>query len=161
MATLRLTPYRFRMTNTKTSPHNKQRDIKTLVATFMALTLLTAIGCRTTNVSSKGGVVAVNEEFSITVPASTTVKQGADTTITIALNRGPYFKRDVELKIKAEGIKLTPSSILVKASDKPDLQIQITATREAALGEYRVSVSGTPATGKQATTAFIVKVVAQ
>ena len=111
--------------------------------------------------SSTGTVSNDKGEFSITVPTSTTVKQGADTTITIALDRGPYFKRDVELEIKAEGIKLTPSSILVKASDKPDLQIQITATREAALGEYRVAVSGTPATGKQASTSFIVKVVAQ
>ena len=134
--------------------------LKTLAAIFLALTLLTATGCRTTNVSSKGGFT-LDEHFSITVPAQSTVKQGAATPIIIVLNRGPYFKRDVQLDIKTEGIDVTPNSVLVKASDKPEVQLQIAASREAALGEYRVTVTGTPTTGKPAVTLFIVKVLAQ
>lgn len=108
--------------------------LKTLAVIFVAPTLLTATGCRTTNVSSTGGVVTLNEQFSITVPAETTLKQGAETPINIVLNRGPYFKQDVQLDIKTEGIDVIPNSVLVKASDKPEVQLQIAASREAALG---------------------------
>ena len=135
--------------------------LKTLAVIFVALTLLTATGCRTTNVSSKGGVVTLNEQFSITVPAKTTLIQGAETPINIGLNRGPYFKQDVQLDIKTEGINVTPNSVLVKASDSPEVQLQIGASREAALGKYRVTVTGTPTTGKPAVTQFVVRVIAQ
>lgn len=135
--------------------------LKALAVIVGALTLLTATGCRTTNVSSKGGVVTLNEEFSITVPAETTLKQGAEAGIYIVLNRGPYFKRDVQLDIKTEGIEVTPSSILVKASDKPEIPLRIAAARDAALGDYRVTVSGIPTTGKPAIILFVVRVVPQ
>ncbi|HVR34385.1 MAG TPA: hypothetical protein VMS21_00885, partial [Methylomirabilota bacterium] len=115
---------------------------------------------RTTNVSSKGGFT-LDEHFSITVPAEHTLKQGDEIPINIVLNRGPYFKRDVRLDIKTEGINVTPNSVLVKASDKPEVQLHITASREAALGEYRVTVTGTPTTGEPAVTRFIVSVIAQ
>jgi hypothetical protein len=81
--------------------------------------------------------------------------------LNIGLNRGAYFKRDVQLDVKAEGITVTPRSVLVRASDQPEVPLQIAASREAALGEYRVTVTGTPSTGKPAATLFIVKVVAQ
>jgi hypothetical protein len=135
--------------------------LKTRAVIFVALTLLTATGCRTTNVSSEGGVVTLDEQFSITVPAETTLKQGTETPINVVLNRGPYFKRDVQLDIRTEGINVTPNSVLVKASDSPEVQLQIAASREAALGEYRVTVTGTPTTGKPAVTLFIVRVIAQ
>jgi len=135
--------------------------LKTLAVIFAALTLLTTTGCRTTNVSSEGGVVTLDEQFSITVPAETTLKQGTETPINVVLNRGPYFKRDVQLDIRTEGINVTPNSVLVKASDSPEVQLQIAASREAALGEYRVTVTGTPTTGKPAATLFIVRVIAQ
>jgi uncharacterized membrane protein len=77
------------------------------------------------------------------------------------LSRGPYFKRDVQLDIKTDGIDVTPNSVFVKASDKPEVQLHVAASREAALGEYRVSVTGTPTTGKPAVTLFIVKVIPQ
>lgn len=134
---------------------------KTLAVMCVALTLLTAVGCRTTNVSSKGGVVTLNEQFSITVPAESTLRQGDENSINIVLNRGPYFKRDVQLDIKTEGISVTPNSVLVKASDKPEVRLQIAASREAALGEYRVTVTGTPTTGKPAATLFVVRVIPQ
>ena len=103
----------------------------------------------------------MDEQFSITVPAETTLKQGTETPINVVLNRGPYFKRDVQLDIRTEGINVTPNSVLVKASDSPEVQLQIVASRQAALGEYRVTVTGTPTTGKPAVTLFIVRVIAQ
>ncbi len=133
----------------------------TLTVILAALTLLASTGCRTTNISGTGGVVTLDEQFSITVPAENTLKQGADMAITIVLNRGSYFKRDVQLDIKTEGIDVTPNSVFVKASDKPAVQLHVAASREAALGEYRVTVTGTPTTGKPAGTLFIVKVIPQ
>ncbi|OGV48021.1 MAG: hypothetical protein A2X49_13360 [Lentisphaerae bacterium GWF2_52_8] len=132
--------------------------MKTLITLFMMLGLITASGCWHT--SKQGGTAPVNEEFSITVPSSCTVKQGVETNITVSLNRGADFKRDLQLDLKADGISLTPSSILVKASDKPEVKIKITAANTAALGDYRVSVKGTPTSGKSASIEFTVKVVA-
>lgn len=134
--------------------------LKSLAVVFMALTLLTATGCRTTNVSSKGGY-NLDEHFSITVPARTTLKQGTETPIIIGLNRGAHFKRDVELDIETEGIDVNPHWILVKASDQPEVQVQLSASRQAALGEYRVTVTGTPTSGKPAVTRFVARVIAQ
>jgi len=136
------------------------RKLTTLAAVLVSLTLLTATGCRT-NVSGKGGVVTLNEQFSITVPAQSVLKQNAEKSIEIVLNRGAYFKRDVQLEIKVEGISVTPTSVLVKASDKPEVSLLIAVSREAALGEYRVTVTGTPTTGKPAVALFIVRVLAQ
>jgi len=127
----------------------------------MTLALLTASGCQGTNVSSQGGIVPLNEAFSITVPTPNTIKQGGNTTIAVVLNRGAYFKRDVQLVLDTQGITVTPSSLLVKASDRPDPQFQVNVARDAAIGEYRVTVTGTPETGAPTSTVFIVKVVAQ
>jgi hypothetical protein len=137
------------------------RKLTTLAAILVSLTLLMATGCGTTNVSSKGGIVTLDEQFSITVPAESILKQGSDRSIEVVLNRGAYFKRDVQLDIKASDISVTPTSVLVKASDKPEVSLLISAPREAALGEYRVTITGTPTTGKPAVTLFIVKVLAQ
>jgi uncharacterized membrane protein len=151
------------MTNaisSQTTTAGASGKLKIPAVILMALTLLTATACRTTNVSSKGGF-ALDEQFSITVPAKTTLKQGSETPIIIGLNRGAYFKRDVELEIKTEGIDVNPNRVLVKASDQPEVQVQLAASRESALGEYRVTVTGTPTSGKPAATRFIVKVIAQ
>lgn len=145
----------------QSAPAGRMGNLKALAAIVAALTLLTATACRTTNISGKGGVIALDEEFSLAVPAQSTLQQGAETPIQLVVNRGPYFKRDVQLDIKADGITVTPNSILVKASDRPEVQLQIAASREAALGEYRVTVTGTPATGKPAVTLFIVRVTPQ
>jgi uncharacterized membrane protein len=128
----------------------------------MALALLAVAGCKSTHhVSGRGGVVPLDEGFSITVPRSSTVQQGGETTVPIVLNRGADFKRDVQLEMRTEGIEVMPNSILVKASDKPEVQCHIRVPREAALGDHRVFVTGTPTTGKPASTVFVVMVTAQ
>ncbi|HTB63953.1 MAG TPA: hypothetical protein VK737_10225 [Opitutales bacterium] len=135
--------------------------MKILFAIAMTLSLMTASGCQGTNVSSQGGIVPIDEEFSITVPTPNTIKQGGNATVTVVLNRGAYFKRDVQLDTKTDGITITPSSVLVKASDVPNVLFQVNVARDAAIGEYRVNVTGTPTTGTPTATVFIVNVVAQ
>jgi len=80
--------------------------------------------------------------------------------VTITLNRGEYFKRDVTLDIKAsKGITVEPTQALVKGSEKPDVHLRITAAKDAALGEYKIFVKGTPTSGEATSTEITVKVV--
>jgi uncharacterized membrane protein len=113
--------------------------------------------------SPKGGSVGKGEGFKIAVPTfDTKIKQGEIQSVTISLERGESFKQDVTLEIKlskGEGITFDPAKVIVKASDKPDVQLTITVPKDAALGEYKVSVTGTPTTGEPTSVEFNVKVV--
>jgi uncharacterized membrane protein len=134
--------------------------MKTAMAmTFVAaLALVAAVGC----MSPKGGGMAGDEGFKIQVPMLTTdIKQGDRQTISVTLRRGDLFKQDVNLQFKAsEGISVTPANVLVKASDTKEVQLQIAVPKTAALGEYRVFVTGTPKTGQATSIEIKVKVVA-
>ncbi len=114
--------------------------------------------------SPKGGSALKGEGFKIAVPTLTTdIKQGEVQTITISLERGDSFKQDVTLETKlskGEGITFDPAKVIVKAGDKPDVQLMITVPKNAALGEYKVSVTGTPTTGEATSVEFNVKIVA-
>src|ERR1035441_5716676 len=61
--------------NYKLTTNEKEENMKTLIAICMMLALMAGSGCQSTKVSGQGGIVPVNEEFNITVPASNTVKQ--------------------------------------------------------------------------------------
>ncbi len=133
--------------------------MKTIIAVTMMLSLMMVSGCRST-VSPQGGTLPQDKEFTVVVPTHSTVKQGESIPVKIALNRGSFFKRNVQLEINTEGIDVTPDKVLVKASELPEAQIQIAAPRDAALGEYRVYINATPTAGKTTSTEFTVKVVA-
>ena len=132
--------------------------MKTAMVVVMMLALTAVFGCT----SPRGGGMSSDEGFKIQVPMFTTdIKQGDRQTITVTVRRGDLFKQDVRLEMKAtEGITVTPTSALVKASDKGDVQIQIAAPRTAPLSEYRVYVKGTPQTGEPTSIEIKVKVVA-
>jgi uncharacterized membrane protein len=135
--------------------------MKKVIAMTVVLTLVLAAVSRGTD-SPKGGSVGKGEGFKIDVPTlDTKVKPGEIQTVTIKLQRGESFKQDVKLQIEAaKGISIDPAKVLVKAGDKPDVQLTITAPKDAALGEYIVSVTGTPETGEPTSVEFKVKVVA-
>ena len=135
----------------------KMKNVITMVLTFA---LMAASGCQSS--SSRGGSVRKGEGFKIAVPIlSTEIKQGQAQNVVVSLERGDYFKQDVKLEIKTStGISIEPKSVVIKASDKPDVQLRITAAQNAALGEYHVSVRGIPKTGESTSTEFKVKVVA-
>ena len=132
--------------------------MKTTIMIVMALALTVALGCE----SPRGGGMSSSEGFKIGVPTFTTdIKQGDRQTVTVSLHRDKHFKQDVRLEIKAsEGISVEPTKVLVKASDTPDVPLQIAAPKDAALGEYRVFVKGTPETGQPTSIEIKVKVVA-
>jgi uncharacterized membrane protein len=134
--------------------------MKTAIAFVMTLALATALGCQST--SPRGGGMSSDEGFQIVVPTSAPeLKQGQVQTVAVSLQRGELFKRDVKLEIKpSKGISVDPTHAVIKASAKPDVQLRITAAKDAALGEYRVYVKGTPETGEATQVEFTVKVVA-
>jgi len=133
--------------------------MKTVITIVMTLVLATVSGCQSS--SPRGGSAFKDEGFKIGVPTFTTeIKQGQAQSVTISLERGKYFKQDVKLQIEgSKGISVEPTKVMVKASDKPDVQIRISADNAAAISEYVVSVKGTPETGEPSTTQFNVKVV--
>jgi uncharacterized membrane protein len=135
--------------------------MKKVIAITVVLTLVLAAVSSGTD-SPKGGSVGKGEGFKIDVPSSDTkVKPGETQTVTIKLQRGESFKQDVKLQIEAaKGISVDPAKVLVKAGDKPDVQLTITVPKDAALGEYKVSVTGTPTTGEPTSVEFKVKVIA-
>jgi len=141
------------------SPLRKEKEMKTAIAMVMTLALSSLFGCQT---CPRGGSMAKDEGFKIAIPTFTTeVKQGELQTVTVSLQRDPLFKQDVTLHIKAaKGISVEPTKVTIKASDKPDVQLQITAAKEAAIGEYPVDVKGKPETGEPTHARFMVKVVA-
>lgn len=132
------------------------RSVMTIV---MALGVMTSFGCQT---SPRGGGVSRDEGFKIAVPMlATEVKQGDRQTVTVSLQRGAAFKRDVTLEFRpSSGISVDPTRVVVKGGDDPDVQLRIAAARDANLGEYRVHVRGTPETGESTSVEFKVKVVA-
>ena len=103
------------------------------------------------------------ERFSITVPTfDTSIKQGEVQTVTISLQRAADFNEDVTLQVKAsKGIRVEPAGATVKASDKPDVQLQVDVATDAVIGEYHVYVKGTPVTGEATSVEFKVEVVAR
>jgi len=125
----------------------------------MTLVLATISGCYSS--SEKGGSVLKDEGFKIAAPTfGTEIKQGETQNVAISLERGAYFKQDVKFMIKtAKGISVEPTDVIVKASDKPEVQLRITVPKNAALGVYHVSVKGTPKIGSSTSTEFDVKVV--
>ena len=67
----------------------------------------------------------------------------------------------MKLQIKAaRGISIEPTRVTVKASDNPDVQLEIAAPKDAPIGEYPVVVKGTPETGEPTSIGFMVKVLA-
>ena len=130
--------------------------MKMAITIMLTLALASLIGCR----RGESPVKAVG--FTIAVPTSNTeVKQGELQTVVVSLQRDSLFKKDVKLQVKApKGISVEPTSVTIKASDKPDVQLQIAAPKDAAIGEYSVVVTGTPETGVPTSVGFTVKVIA-
>ena len=134
--------------------------MKTAIPMMLMSALTALVGCQSSS-SPRGGGMTQEVGFKIAVPSFTTeIKQGEVQSVPISLERGDYFKQDVKLQIQAStGISVEPTSVIVKASDTPDVQLRIAAPQNAAFGEYLVSIMGIPKTGEPTSTGFIVKVV--
>lgn len=134
--------------------------MKTAITIMMILALAAVSGCHSN--SSRGGSRSKGEGFKIAIPNfDTDIRQGEVRAVTISLQRGAYFRQDVRLRIEAShNISIEPTNVLVGASESPEIQVRIATTANTPLSTYRISVTGTPETGKSTSTTFSVKVVA-
>lgn len=129
--------------------------IAIVIVCLLALSLV--VGCG----SPKGGGISTDEGFRLTTPLlATSIKQGDRKTVTVAVKRDEHFKEDVKLVATAsDKIDIEPDSVRVEASDPPEVQFQISVPKDAAIGEYRILIEGTPETGQPTSTEIKVKVV--
>jgi uncharacterized membrane protein len=127
-----------------------------LVAGLIATVAL--VGCT----KSEPGGGAGNDTFKVVVPAmGTSVKQGEFQAVKVSIERGDGFKQAVKLEFKSStGISVDPDGTTVKPGDKGEVQLKVSAAKDAPLGESKILVKATPDKGEAATTEFTVKVVA-
>jgi hypothetical protein len=101
-------------------------------------------------------------EFCINVPSPNTIRQGTDKPVNVTLKRGPQFNQDVTLNLKGEGLSVTPSTYVIKSSDKKaEAQFQVAVPAGTKIGDHRIAIQGIPATGEPESCELQVKVVAK
>ena len=117
------------------------------------------VGCK----KSEEGGGAGSDTFRLVVPAtSTDVKQGEVQILQVSIERGAGFKEAVKLQTKAAtGISVDPESTTVKPGDKGELQLKVTAAKDAPLGESKILVKGTPDKGEAVEMEIKIKVIAK
>lgn len=115
-----------------------------LVAGLIAMVSL--VGCEKSGTGGGAG----DQTFKLTIPTSTTaVKQGEAQTVKVSVERGAGFKQGVKLDMKAPtGLTVEPATTTVAASDKGEVQLTIRAATDAALGDQKIMVKGTPDQGE-------------
>ncbi len=128
-----------------------------LVVGLIAMAAL--VGCQKSEPGGRGG----DDTFKVVVPAmSADVKQGEIQTVRVSVERGAGFKQPVKLEVKAPtGLQVDPESTTVKPGDKGDVQLKVTAAKDAPLGEQKIMVKGTPDKGEPAEVEFKVTVSAK
>ena len=133
---------------------------KSLAGALVAAVALLVLGC--TKSSDEGGGTG-KESFRIVVPTmASEVKQGEVVTVRVAIERGGAFKQAVKLEVKApSGLSVEPKTTTVDPGDKGDIQLKITAAKDAALGEQKIFVRGTPDQGVPTESDFKIKVIAK
>jgi hypothetical protein len=142
--------------------------MKKLLAGFLCTVFAVSFGCNE-NKSAPGGPGAStpgkagrDTSFTINPPSTTTsIKQGEEKEVTIAINRGKEFKQDVKITASTEekGITITPDPAELKASDKAtELKFRVKADKDAAISEHTITIKATPETGDPTEAKFKVKV---
>jgi hypothetical protein len=94
-----------------------------------------------------------DETFSPTVPNfATRIKQGESKEVTIGIKRGKNFDQDVALKFDGvpTGVTFDPATPTIKHGDA-DAKVKVKVADDAALGDFKVKVTGKPSKGEEAT----------
>ena len=126
----------------------------------VALVVAGLIGCNTDKGGKKDDNTPNNETFRMTGPqTSTTIKQGNKETVKVSVNRGSKFQEDITFSAdEAKGLKVELDPKVLKASEKKDLEVTVTADADAAIGDKVIKITGKPAKGSEATVDVKVKV---
>jgi hypothetical protein len=98
--------------------------------------------------------------FTLDVPnLATTLKQGESKAASIEIDRGENMDQDITLEFAnvPTGVTLEPSKPVIKASET-EADVMITASADAAVGDFTIQVNGSPQTGADATNEFKISV---
>ena len=132
--------------------------MKSLFAGLAVITLATLTGCSqgtpggpgTTNKSPAHG--QADDTFNLSVPMfSSHLRQGEQKEVTVDIKRAENFDEDVALKFTGvpQGVTIDPASPMIKHGDA-DAKITFKVGKEAALGNFKVNVTGHPTKGSDA-----------
>jgi uncharacterized membrane protein len=137
--------------------------MKRLLAGVLAVGLATLIGCD--NSSTPGGPGAsgassnkkpiigqADDTFTLSMPTlSTSIKQGETKSVTIGVKRGKNLDEDVSLKFEAlpKGVTVEPASPQIKHGES-EAKVSLKAADDAALGDFKIRVTGHPTKGTDA-----------
>ena len=99
--------------------------------------------------------ILAKDSFTLSMPGSTTLKQGDEQTLLIGIKRDKTFDQDVALAFGElpKGVSLKPEAPVIKQGSE-EAQVTITASKDASLGVFDVKVSGHPAKGADASNEF-------
>ena len=132
----------------------------TVLCVSVLILAIVFTGCK--KKSDLGGG-AGSDTFRIVVPAMPTdVKQGETQTLRVSVERGNGFKQQVSVEVEVPvGIQVEPVKFKIEASDKGDVQLAITASDDAAIGEHKILIKATPDKGESTETEFKISIVAK
>jgi uncharacterized membrane protein len=91
--------------------------------------------------------------FSLDAPnLTTTLKQGEQQVVSIAISRGSKFDQDVTLTFDnlPKGVTIDPAKPVIKVGEK-EAKVTIKAAADAALEDHEIKITGHPASGQDAT----------
>lgn len=131
---------------------------------LIALGVSTLVGC--SGQSPAGGpgakkgpdgvrVTQSDNTFKIDVPnTETDIKQGEAQTVRIGINRGKSFDQDVKLDFQGapNGVTVSPA-VRVAKPDMKEVAVKVEAAPDAPLGEFKITVTATPARAGEPTSA--------
>jgi hypothetical protein len=143
--------------------------ISRLIAGIMTLAAIVLVGCGTKS-STPGGPGAMDpavkpplygeadNTFNLTA-SSVSIKQGDTAQETIGIKRGTNFAQDVTLSLQdlPKGITLNPTEAAIKSGGS-DTMFTLTASDDAAPGEFTIKVVGHPTKGGDAASQFTLTV---
>jgi hypothetical protein len=100
----------------------------------------------------------VDDTFSLVVP-SVKLAQGESKTVSIGISRGTNFSEDVSISLGElpTGVTADPGSPAIRAGD-PETVVTVRAANDAALGDFKVKVTGKPTKGGVAEAEFNITV---
>jgi len=134
-------------------------DMKKIYAVMAISGLAAFAGCSQGTSGGPGATPESKERMSIGQPEdtfrlsvpSTALNQGQSKTLIVGINRGTNFSEEVTLKLSQlpKGVTLNPASPVIKVGEM-ETKLAITATADAALGDFTYTVTGHPANGVNA-----------
>lgn len=105
--------------------------------------------------------VMAKDTFSVGLPIlSTSLKQGESKTVIMTINRDKKFDNEVTLNFGKlpEGVSVEPSATVIKQGNS-ESTITLTATNDAALGDFTIKVTGHPSKGADKSNDFKLSVI--